>query len=118
MVIFDIKLIFSEAVLHVNRFSVVFCRGIERSTPIFFENITTKEVSSDFFESRRVNVANNHYIPSVIQMNAGLTERNLECRVDLLSKRLKGLPSHLPSIYSVYRYLAFEVMLTMQVPLS
>ena len=56
-------------------------------------------------------MANDHCTPSVIQMNAGLTERNLECHVDFFSKRLKGLPGRLPSIYSINRYFAFEVML-------
>ena len=92
---------------------VCFDRSFERSTPIFFERIiTTSEGSSDFFESRRNvnNAANNYCIPSVIQMSAGLTERNLEPHVDFFAKRLKGLPSRLPSIYSVYRYFAFEVI--------
>ena len=60
------------------------------------------------------NAANNHCIPSVIQMNAGLSERNLEGHVDFFARRLQGLPSRLPSIYTVYRYFAFEVILNMQ----
>jgi len=93
---------------------LLYCdRAFERSTPIFFERIiTTTEVSSEFFESCRNvnNAANNYCIPSVIQMSAGLTERNLEPHVDFFAKRLKGLPSRLPSNYSVYRYFAFEVI--------
>ena len=87
--------------------------SFERSTPIFFERIITTSEGSDFFESCRNvnNAANNYCIPSVIQMSAGLTERNLEPHVDFFAKRLKGLPSRLPSIYGVYRYFAFEVML-------
>ena len=48
-------------------------------------------------------------ILSVIQMSAGLTDRNLGEHVSFFSQQLPGLASRFPGIYSVYRYFAFEV---------
>ena len=64
--------------------------------------------ATDFFENRRdvLNSASSACIPSVIQMDVGLTAETLEPHVDYFSKRLKGMPIRLPSIYSVYRYFA------------
>lgn len=48
-------------------------------------------------------------LPSVIRMGLGLTQGNLQEHVSFFRNNLVGLPGRLPSIYSCYRYFAYEV---------
>lgn len=48
-------------------------------------------------------------LPSVIRMGLGLTQGSLQEHVSFFRNNLVGLPGRLPSIYSCYRYFAYEV---------
>ena len=87
-------------------------RSFERTTPILFEKILTKsEQSIDFMEEKKrvFDKASLSCVPSVIRMGLGLTQLNLQEHVSFFRDRMVGLPGRLPSIYSCYRYFAYEV---------
>lgn len=80
--------------------------------PIAFEKIVTNSGQSErFMEAKRevFDKASLSCLPSVIRMGLGFTQANLQDHISFFQEKLIGLPGRLPSIYSCYRYLAYEV---------
>ena len=86
-------------------------RSFERTTPILFSKIVSGDADPDFLAKKKevFNMASTSCLPSVVRMGIMLNELSLQDHVQFFKERLKGLPSRLPSIYSVYRLFAFEV---------
>lgn len=78
------------------------------------------EQSIDFMEEKKkvFEKASLSCLPSVIRMGLGLTQGNLQEHVSFFSDRMVGLPGRLPSIYSYYRYFAYEVSTMLQISLD
>ena len=89
----------------------VFFRSFERTTPIPFEKILSGTGVDEFFLMKReiFSLAKKTCIPTIIQMGRGLTDGNLQTHANFFCERLQGLPGRLASIYSIYRYFAYEV---------
>jgi len=89
------------------------CRSFERTTPISFHKIVTKDVThTEFFDKKRkiFDVAKPNCLPDIIRMGRLLnSDVELAPHVQFFAEHLKGLPSRLPSIYCSFRLFAFEV---------
>ena len=88
-------------------------RSFERTTPIFFNKLLTKQADDvgKFLELKRhiFSLANTHSLIEVIRLGEQITLENLEVNITFFKRELNGLVTRLPEIYSVYRLFAHKV---------
>ncbi|KXJ11350.1 hypothetical protein AC249_AIPGENE26517 [Exaiptasia diaphana] len=88
-------------------------RSFERTTPIFFSKILD---GGDFIAKKKslFEMASRSCLPSIIRLGSLLREANLQEHISYFKERLKGMPSRLPNIYSVYRFFLYLSILAVE----
>lgn len=91
---------------------LIISRSFERTTPIWFAKLITREnLGEKFLDQRRMilEMASTNCLLDIIHIGRRVTAENLAEHHSYFEDKLVGLSTRLPEIYSGYRLIAFEV---------